>query len=319
MDISKISKFWSIFWLLYVYFFLFIFPCFFIFLDRGDAASGTPELAFSVLISGCILWIAVLLYYLNITLLRILRHRISAKRLLRNGVKRQGIVHHRELLGKTGSTEHLLLHVRFENLSGCRVGKEFTVHDHQPGQYRYAEGKTLSMALDASARAPYAVFEGQQFGKSLSWKITIVSFFLLLAAVPVGILLTSYSFYSFGYGWRFLRFYHPFFYEPVLALVALFFINRFANKPNRNRLLLTGKAAQATVHSFRQTGTYINEQPQIAFEISYRDQQGQLHKAIFKKVVNILHLGSLNRVKTLDVLYNPDKPTDFIVLDKPAY
>ena len=318
MNTTKLSNLWSVFLLLYCYLFLFIFPSFFIFIDREDAVTGTPAVAFSVLIAGSMLWIAVLLYFLNITLLRPLRHRWRASRLLRNGEKRQGIIHHRKVLNNSKNKETVQLDIRFENLKGARISREFIVIDNLPEQYRFAEEKPLNMALDPRARAPYAVFEGQRFGLDRFWQIIHSLLFLLIAAVPTWLLITSYSLYNFGYGWRFLRFYHPFFFEPILALIAIFLLNRLMNKPQRNKLLFSGKGTQATIHTYRQTGMYANEQPLIAFDISYQDEQGQTHHKVFKKIINQANLHTLASIQTLDILYNPDKPTDFIVINQPV-
>lgn len=59
--------------------------------------------------------------------------------------------------------------------------------------------------------------------------------------------------------------------------------------------------------SANQTGTYINEQPMIRFELEYTDAMQQVRRASLKKIVNLLDL-SVTKQETVDIFYLKDQP-----------
>jgi hypothetical protein len=58
----------------------------------------------------------------------------------------------------------------------------------------------------------------------------------------------------------------------------------------------------------RQTGTEINNQPQLLFSVSYKDDMGRTYQASFKKVVNLLHLAGLQPDGVIPIMYDPKNP-----------
>lgn len=76
-------------------------------------------------------------------------------------------------------------------------------------------------------------------------------------------------------------------------------------------LVLYGKKATAVVQRADQTGTYINEQPQIKYILQYNDDKGQQHLVTLKKIVPLTQLHYVN-TGTQDILYLPDDPEKIV-------
>lgn len=56
-----------------------------------------------------------------------------------------------------------------------------------------------------------------------------------------------------------------------------------------------------------QTGTYINEHPQVRFELEYEDLHGITHRTSYKKIVDLLEM-EITRAKVLPIFYLADQP-----------
>src|SRR5690606_6751385 len=100
---------------------------------------------------------------------------------------------------------------------------------------------------------------------------------LLLLAVA-GYYVFSYYYEGNGTGWRFLTFWHPLVLCPVIlhvyrgGLSAL--LKMFVGDPeDLLRLKYYGRKATAQVLSASQTGTYVNTQPQVWFELEYQNSR----------------------------------------------
>ncbi|QJB40572.1 hypothetical protein HF324_23140 [Chitinophaga oryzae] len=70
----------------------------------------------------------------------------------------------------------------------------------------------------------------------------------------------------------------------------------------------------AEVVSASQTGTYINEQPQVKFELRYKDEYGKTYNTELKKIVSLIDLG-MTRQETVSVFYLKDKPSEVAFAD----
>jgi len=55
----------------------------------------------------------------------------------------------------------------------------------------------------------------------------------------------------------------------------------------------------------RQTGTYVNEQPQVEFQLEYLDREGNVQHASVRRFVALLELANIPRGQ-VDILYDPD-------------
>src|SRR3546814_9789441 len=73
------------------------------------------------------------------------------------------------------------------------------------------------------------------------------------------------------------------------------------------RLKYHGKKTMAEVVSAKQTGTYINEQPQVQFDLNYEDSRGQRHRVSMKTIVSLLNL-DMAKQKEIEIFYLEDDP-----------
>ncbi|KAB7764634.1 hypothetical protein CKY51_17390 [Xanthomonas maliensis] len=60
----------------------------------------------------------------------------------------------------------------------------------------------------------------------------------------------------------------------------------------------------ARILDVRQTGNYLNEQPQVAFQLAFEDAQGVTHEASVRCFVPLIELASLPRER-VPRLYDP--------------
>jgi hypothetical protein len=85
---------------------------------------------------------------------------------------------------------------------------------------------------------------------------------------------------------------------PLINLAVgafIWFIISFIGKASGSsthplRMVLHGIKTTGTILSYGQTGMYINEQPQVQFEIEYTDQRGIRRTILYKKIVSLLDI-----------------------------
>src|SRR5690606_9434242 len=125
----------------------------------------------------------------------------------------------------------------------------------------------------------------------------LATFFVILYMVATFIF--HYTMFSNGNGWRFISLWHPWVMTPFLGLLLFnvtgIFGRFFGGKQeHEENLLLYGKKTTAIVQRADQTGTYINEQPQIKYILQYADDKGKPHVVTLKKIVLLTDLHRVN-------------------------
>lgn len=68
-----------------------------------------------------------------------------------------------------------------------------------------------------------------------------------------------------------------------------------------------GIRTKARLIKVSQTGTYINEQPMMRFELEYTDAKHHVHKNSLKKVVGLLEL-DITKQELIEIFYLPENP-----------
>src|SRR5439155_17483096 len=126
----------------------------------------------------------------------------------------------------------------------------------------------------------------------------------------------SYMLENHGRGWRFMAFYHPLVLCPLILLVSRIGLGKllklFIGSPeNVLQLKYYGLRTDAQIVSAEQTGTYINEQPQVRFELRYQDNLGKTHTASLKKIVPLLDLG-MTKQEFVPVFYLKENPQQVV-------
>lgn len=306
----------SVFWILYMLFFAIGLPLIIHYAGdydtRYDQIKNTsPTEAFIWLALGAVLWLIIFIYYLKKFVIDLIAKKQATERLLQQGEKKSGKIISKKILFDKEEQQGISLKIAFHNFSGSEVTYPLEFVDSKPYQRRYETGNTIELLLDRSLRPPYIAMEGQSVHWNKKVLLLIFSGLLLLIGLAAGVLIYSYIHESKGYGWRYLSFWHPYlmipasfiFYFGLFAIIGRLFFNNM--KPY---MLFYGRKTDARIEKVKQTGTEINNQPQLLFSVSFKDDMGQTYQASFKKVVDLLHLANLQPGGIIPIMYDPENP-----------
>lgn len=319
------------FWTGYILFFIFIFPMIF---EYGSMLMGgkidssfhqsSPWTAVTYLAIGTVAWLGFIVWYYRRFVRPLNQESKNVALILREGVPVRARVEKKRILKEMPDYQVLELELNVKNLAGTQVRLSYELHDTTPEQKRYEVGKLIAMRLDPQLRSPAIVPENAQVEKNTRKARSYYYGFMTLVLFCIGYLVFSYWLQSNGNGWRFLHFWHPWVTIPFWGLLfGWLMLEVFVGKllgslgggsKGERELIFKGKAAHATVISAEQTGTYINEQPQIRFEMEFTDDRGQRHRASFKKIVSLMDLHNVGQ-KYRVILYLPDNPQKIMLAD----
>jgi hypothetical protein len=79
------------------------------------------------------------------------------------------------------------------------------------------------------------------------------------------------------------------------------------------RIKAQGVPGQATITSMRQTGVYVNEQPQIELQLQVQDQMYGSRQVTLKEYVPMMLLGTLSSGRPLPVKVDPADPNKVVI------
>ncbi|MEH6308917.1 hypothetical protein RYH73_24915 [Olivibacter sp. CPCC 100613] len=279
---------------------------------RGDGTN--PWLALSYLLISLILWGIVLYKLYQRWVAFTLRAKSNIESLLRDGTVRNAeIVDVKTLKPIATGVESLEISVQLENFSGTKIIQTIPINDSNPQLNRYGLGKNIALRIDKTLKSiPFMIPDGVQVSLQTKQLIfQLVAWLLALTAVAAYYIF-SYNYESNGMGWRFLIFWHPLLLCPLILLFSYFGLGALMGKlsglpKDALKLKFYGKQATARILSAKQTGTYINEQPQVRFELDYNDERGRTHKVSLKKIVSLLELG-ITQEKSIAIFYLEDDP-----------
>src|SRR5690606_21297299 len=302
------------FWKLYMLFFAIPFPMIIYYPLSGMPSSTKPWWAMMLLILSLVLWSVVLIKLYKQWVAYPIKAKSTIESLLREGsIKNAEILSVRKVKSHKEEMNELELRTRMLNFSGTPILVDLHISDSQPYQRRYEVGKSLRLRIDKDLKGhPYLVPEGSQITLETGRLMWCIAAWLFVVALIICYYIFSYQLENKGTGWRFLTFWHPLIIRPLSVLFMFFgilgFIGKFNGLPKDTlRVKFHGKNAVATIIRAEQTGTYINEQPQVRFELEYLDAKGQAHQVSLKKIVNLLDVG-ITREKTIPIFYLEDDP-----------
>ena len=292
------------FWIGYTAFFVFVFPLFFSF---GGSYGSSALWATVALILGLLGWMIFIrvLFVMQITKPKHVKNTLQS--ILEEGKRRQGIVIDKELIKHVDQDkEHIRILVQFPNRVGTVIEKYFEITDTMPYQKRYERGSTVNLRIANDDRIPGVILADTQISFSATLGLGILLFVL---CYMVGTFLWHYSMYSDGKGWRFLSLYHPWVFTPFIGILMFRGMRILVqgSPEKEERLLLGGKKAEARVQRAEQTGTMINDQPEIRFTLQFMDEKGKEYNVKFKKIVLLTEMHLISQ-KTRTVLYLPEDP-----------
>jgi len=100
---------------------------------------------------------------------------------------------------------------------------------------------------------------------------------------------------------------------PVLGALGVYYYYKRIN--DREMFLINeGIRGEAEILSREQTGTYINEQPQVKFKLIITTPDSAPYEVEHKEIVNLLDMGSIPEGKKVPVVVHPDNPEDILLL-----
>ena len=312
------SKIFGLFWLLFFLYFIFAHPAIIYYgseFQRHHLEKVNPTEALVYLGLSIALWtivFAVLLYM-------IFKYTIQSKRNIAHINQTGKRVEARIVQVSSDSSFKSNIAMRslvlkLHNLANESIQHQMDLTDSKPQQNRFVIGKVIHLRVDPTFKKyPYVILEGTQ------GRINAV-FFVLWLLFLGGVLYYynfSYQVENEGYGWRFLTLSHPLissagflilFTGIIYAIVKFLIFRKMNIGPSTLALKFKGKRANGTILKVQQTGTYINEQPEVRFDVEYTDDQGVIQQVQLKKIVSLLEVGSVKEQTHCSLFYDPHEP-----------
>lgn len=306
------------FWILFVLYFVFAHPAIIYYnIPRNNIADENPIIALLLLAIAVIGWTIVLVILARSIYKNTYGQRTNISKILQSGRSVVGtVISSKTLPSNDDRYVPKEVTVEFNNFAKQTVRYTLTINDSQPQLRRYELDKKLRLCIDEQLRyPPYILPEDIQAKLHPGRIATLYILWGLFVFAIIGYFLYAYKTENNGYGWRFLVAYHPLLLS--LYMIALFgfigymikggWYNRAARGSKGMKLLLFGNKTNATVLSATQTGTYINNQPEVKFNLSFMDTKGRTHQTSIKKIVNLLNLSYIHK-ETKTILYLPEEP-----------
>jgi hypothetical protein len=99
---------------------------------------------------------------------------------------------------------------------------------------------------------------------------------------------------------------------PLLTVLGIYYYYKRIN--DRETFLMNdGINGEAEILSREQTGTYINEQPQVRFKLLITTPM-ETYELEHKEIVNLLDMGSIPVGRKIPVMVHPDNPKDIMLM-----
>ncbi|MBE9602329.1 hypothetical protein [Pedobacter sp. MC2016-24] len=309
---------WNIFWLIYLIFFAIPFPMIIYYSahDGTESAaliSGSPVTALIVLGISVFLWGLLFIGYFKNWIVSVLIEKRNIEQIKSGGVRRQAEILASESIAAKGTgIDSYALKLSFKNLADTTIVVKTTVNDARPYERRFEKGKRVELLLDPDMkRKPYFIFASTEVSLNIPVLLLKILGWATFLGLVTGYYVYAYQDESHGAGWRFISFGHPLFVCAVILFIYRILarlLKRYVSKVSELTLIkFKGRRASAKLMNASQTGVYINEQPQIKFELEYADGRGHLHRTSLKKTIGILQL-DLTRQEQLAIFYLPEDP-----------
>ncbi|VEI13071.1 DUF3592 domain-containing protein [Trueperella bialowiezensis] len=305
--------------MLLVFFFLYIFPLFFLLMD--DRPYSTTEFAVVLFVIGVVMW-TIFTVFLVMLGFDPYRKAKAHRKLRETGVPVIGEIIRSIQAGDEKGKPKFRLRVRFQNLAGSKIERDLDVVDEQPQLRRYARGNRINLRLNQNGYNPPYVVDTAEFTPKFS--VGYLRWAVFNIAYSVGLFLVEYHLYGQGVGLRFLCPLSNWLMPPVIFLVFVLFIlilsggnglSSVKNARQAHELTLYGVASPGEIVDYRQTGVYKNENPQVNVTVQFLDQRGEIKQRSLREVVPLVDMHKLRR-GPVDVLYLPSDPDVFEIVEE---
>lgn len=262
-----------------------------------------------------LLWGYILVFFINTLFIKTFKQRNTIHSILRNGIPREAKVMRYQLLKYFPKTNMNAIQIvlSFPNLRNTMIEHEMMFHDSKPQEKRFDVGNHVKVLLNPNvSQEPYFILSDQKVSFNASGMVLRIVFIILLIAYIIGLYSYFYRRESFDFGWQFLTFMHPIIFSGVMTLIYVLvfqlIIGKFFKNKKEERILFVGRSAEAQIISVNQTGLTVNDQPQIMFQVSFKDFRGKEHIAVYKKVIRLLDLSSVPKQGAVEILYDENDP-----------
>lgn len=311
-----------IFWGAFLIFFCVPFPIFIYMMTeevtiepRNSLAVSYGYLGFSLLI-----WLYILMFFINNLFVKTFKQKNTIHSILRNGIPRDAKIIRYQLLKYFPKTNMNAIQIvlSFPNLRNTVIEHEMMFHDSKPQEKRFDVGNRVEVLLNPNiSQEPYFILKDQKVGFNTTGMVLRITFIILFIAYVIGLYYYFYMRESFDFGWRFLTFMHPIIFSGIMALIYVLvfqlIIGKFFKNNKEERILFAGKNAGAHILSVSETGVTINDQPQIMFQVSFKDFRGNEHIATYKTIVSLLNLSSVPKTGTIEIMYDENDPKKIMI------
>ncbi len=311
------------FWSLYTLGFTVVLPTFLYYTESAEEPpQESATIAFLYLGLGVVSWLVAIGLYLRFFIKLVYTDKHRLERTAREGTTITAEIIRKMQVGVIHDAVTLDLRLAFRNLVGTHVEISYELNDSKPYEKRFEPGNMIEMSASLDKGEAVLVPKSMQ----VSWNrgtVLLYSFILLLLlAAAIVYPVFAYMQESQGAGWRFLRLSHPWISVPLINMgvgafmwVLLGFIGKASGEADKPlRMIMYGIKTTGTILSYQQTGMYINEQPQVRFEIEYTDQTGYRRTTVCKKIVSLLDIHKLDNGPK-EIMYLPDKPEKIVFYD----
>jgi hypothetical protein len=315
----------SIFWILYMLFFAIPFPMLLYYNIKSDnmpnLMESSPLFALSLVAVSILLWIILLIGYYRKWVIRTFSIKKNIEKLKTTGEPREAKIIEAAKVSKSNAAyDTYELTLQFKNLVSSEIRQKTAVNDSKPYERRYEVGKTVGILINKEVnKIPYFIFASTEVSIKKSYIALVNLGWLAFTSIVIGYFIYSYQSENEGMGWRFMSLGHPILICAAVLLfyrfLGTFIFNKFLGKPDKSFLIkFKGVKATARLIKASQTGTYINEQPMINFELEFTDQHHQKYRANLKKIVNLLDL-DITKQEHVSIFYLKEDP-DKIAFEK---
>lgn len=307
------------FWALYMLFFAIPFPMFMYYainseFDISTLKDKNPYLALGYVVLSLLLWLILLIGYFQKWIVQIFITKSTLEKIKTNGVQHEAKIISAVKISKPKSKFTTYeLELSFKNLSNTEINHKTIITDSKPHERRFEAGKKLNLLLNSDMkRTPHFIIATTTATVKLQTLILRILGWTILTIAIIAYYVFSYRFESYGMGWRFMCIGHPLIICPMTLLFYRYlvqFIFRKITGLNDDAAVIKFKGirTQAKLIRVSQTGTYINEQPMMHFELEYTDHKHHVHKKSLKKVIGFLEL-DVTKKEHIDIFYIPENP-----------
>lgn len=311
-----------IFWGIFLFFFCVPFPIFIYMMTEELATEPRNSLAVSYGYLGfsLLIWGYVIIFFINKLFITTFKEKNTIRSIVQNGIPREAKIIDYKLLKYIPAKNMNLIQVglSFPNLSNTLIEHEMMFHDSRPQEKRFDVGNKIKVLLNPKvSQEPYFILSDQKVGFNTSGMILRIVFLVLLMAYVIGLYSYFYWRESFDFGWRFLTFMHPIIFSGVMTIIYVLvfqlIFGKFLKNTKEERILFSGRNAEANIISVSQTGLTVNDQPQIMFQVSFKDFRGTEHIAVYKKIVSLLKLSSIPQQGTIEIMYDENDPKQIMI------